>query len=245
MKQINLPNILTILRVVSVPFFIYFLLLDSRLFRFLAFLLFTLASLTDLVDGYLARKWKQETELGKFLDPMADKALVLGAFLTFLFVSDQVQIWMVLIIIGRDMMITVLRWLAIQKGTSLKTSMFAKIKTGFQFVAIGGILISLFVISFKETRTINETYRAASDAGISVWTTSWNYMMIFFKGNAKSLAYGLASFLPFYMMVLTTFVTVISGVRYLITNYNLLWPLPRLNFKSRKAEDSSDPSDGN
>ena len=222
---LNLPNTLTILRVVSVPFFMYFLLEGSQLFRFFAFVLFSLASITDLVDGYLARKWKQETELGKFLDPLADKMLVLGAFSTFLFVTHQVRVWMVLCIIGRDMLITVLRYLSIQKGVSMRTSHFAKIKTAFQMFAIISILMSLFFVSYKDTRRINEEYRVASlEEGIGPSVLASRNLQKFIHGEYRDVGSGLASFVPYFLMLLTTIVTVVSGRRYLFTNFRLFWP---------------------
>lgn len=236
--SLNLPNFLTILRVVSVPFFVFFLLEGSQLFRFFAFVLFALASVTDLVDGYLARKWKQETELGKFLDPLADKMLVLGAFITFLFVTHQARAWMVLCIIGRDMLITVLRYLSIQRGISMRTSAFAKIKTAFQMFAIITILMSLFFVSFKETRKINEEYRLAStEQGIGPAELALRNFEKFRKGEHPSVAYGMASFVPFFLMLLTTIVTVISGLRYLFTNYALFWPPP---FPRRRSAAKND-----
>lgn len=233
MKDLNIPNFLTVMRVVSVPFFIYFLFGSSQLFRFIAFLLFLFASITDLFDGYLARKWNQETEFGKFMDPMADKILVIGALITFLFLSAQVKVWMVLVIIGRDMLITVLRYLAIQNGKSLRTSRLGKIKTAFQMISIAVILVSLFVLTYKETGMINEEYRLAAEGGWNTWALATEKMWTFLDGRAKSWHYGLASFLPFYLMLVTTILTVISGLRYLVTNFNLLWP-PSQIFGKRK-----------
>ena len=146
----NIPNVLTLLRFLSVPVFIYLLLQPDLNSRIIAFSLFALASITDLVDGYIARRFKQETELGKFMDPLADKALVTAAFLTFIFLSAQVQLWMVLIIIGRDMMITAMRWLAVRKNVVLRTSVFGKVKTAFQMFSITMILVSFLIISHKE-----------------------------------------------------------------------------------------------
>lgn len=222
---LNVPNSLTILRVISVPFFVYFLLEGSQLFRFFAFVLFGLASITDLVDGYLARKWKQETELGKFLDPLADKLLVLGAFSTFLFVTHQVRVWMVLCIIGRDMLITVLRYLSIQRGISMRTSRFAKVKTAFQMFAIISILMSLFFVSFKDSRRIDDEYRVASqEEGIGPSVLASRNLQKFTRGEYKNVASGLAAFAPYFLMLLTTIVTLISGLRYIFSNFRLLWP---------------------
>ena len=233
----NLPNILTILRVISVPFFIYLLIRPDDFSRMIAFGLFVFASVTDLVDGYLARKWKQETELGKFLDPLADKALVLGAFMTFLLLSSQVRLWMVLCIVGRDMLITVMRWLAIRQGKSLKTSMFGKIKTTFQMFAITVILVSFVMITSTEGDTINAMYAEANAQGTSTFQTAFDNYTKFANGEmAGGLSFGLSTFVPYYLMLLTTIITVISGLRYIITNYNLFtYPLQLIG--KRREED--------
>ncbi len=226
-ELMNLPNILTILRVVSVPFFIWLLLREDFVSRVIAFALFVFASVTDLIDGYLARKWKQETELGKFLDPLADKMLVLGAFITFLGMSSQVELWMVLCIVGRDMLITVMRWLAIREGKSLRTSVFGKIKTSFQMFAIITILLSFTLITYKQRGAINAMYAAATEQGIPTFQVALQNMRTFLAGGFEGgLYYGLATFLPYYLMVFTTIVTLISGLRYIFTNYRLFTSFP-------------------
>jgi len=233
---VNLPNFLTVLRVLSVPVFIYLLLSPSFEARVTAFVLFALASITDLIDGYLARKWNQVTEFGKFLDPLADKALVLGAFITFIFLSDQIQVWMVLCIVGRDMLITSLRYLAIHRGRSLRTSVFGKIKTAFQMFAIATILLSFLIVSYKERNTINELYSTARAQGIDPWYVAYDNLNEFLHTDAHPVLYSLASFLPYYLMLITMVFTVISGLRYLITNYELfLGPWPVFDrFRKRK-----------
>lgn len=223
----NIPNVLTLLRFLSVPIFIYLLLQSDRNSRIIAFTLFALASITDLVDGYIARRFKQETELGKFMDPLADKALVTAAFLTFIFLSAQVQLWMVLFIIGRDMMITAMRWLAVHKDVSLRTSVFGKVKTAFQMFSITMILASFIIISHKERGAINEVYEAARQSGQGAYEVATANLLRFFTesaGSVGSVSYELASFVPYYLMLLTTGMTVISGLRYLFTNYKLLLP---------------------
>lgn len=231
----NLPNILTILRVLSVPFFIYLLIQPELYSRIIAFVLFVFASVTDLVDGYLARKWKQETELGKFLDPLADKALVLGAFGTFFALSSQVELWMVLCIVGRDMLITVMRWLAIHKGASLRTSVFGKIKTTFQMFAIGTILLSFTLITYKQRGAINTMYSTATEQGVPTYAVAAGNLERFMDGEFVGLFFGLAHFVPYYLMLFTTIVTVISGLRYLITNYALFsYPVAVLRGRSEQ-----------
>jgi cardiolipin synthase len=233
-KDLNIPNTLTILRVISVPFFIYFLLSQSLKLRIVAFVLFSLASLTDLVDGYIARRLKQETEFGKFLDPLADKFLVLGAFITFLFMTEQIQVWMVLCIVGRDMLITALRYLAIWKGKSMRTSRFGKIKTAFQMFSIIVILLSFVLITYRERRTINEMYRQAAEQGIGPFQMAVDSLVRFMEGPNESIIFGLSSFLPYFLMLFTTIITVISGLRYLYSNYELL--LPPYRASDRKPE---------
>jgi len=229
-KNWNVPNFLTTLRVLAVPFFIYFLFEPDTTSHVIALVLFGFASVTDFVDGYLARRWKQETEFGKFLDPLADKALVLGAFITFIFLSPQIQLWMVICIIGRDLLITLLRSVAIRRGTSLRTSMFGKVKTAFQMFAIIVILLSFLFVSYKERKKINSIYEDSYDAGIDPLFVAIEHFSEFLDGNSQGFFYGLATFLPYTLMFVTTILTVISGLRYVMTNYRLLvwWkPLPK------------------
>lgn len=196
--------------------------MDERIW---ALAIFFLASVSDLLDGYLARKWKQETEFGKFLDPLADKALVLGAFIAFIFLSDQVQVWMVLAIIARDLLITALRYLAIHRGTSLRTSRLGKWKTAFQMFSILVILLSIVFVSYKERETINTMYSEARIEGIDPWEVALHNFTEFATGHSPSVLYGLSGFLPYFLMFITTIVTVISGLRYVVTNYHLFLPM--------------------
>jgi CDP-diacylglycerol---serine O-phosphatidyltransferase len=229
-KDINIPNLVTAIRVILVPFFIYLVLQPSQTSHLFAFALFVLASLTDLVDGYLARRLNQETELGKFLDPLADKCLALGAFITFIFLSEQIELWMVLCILGRDVFITCLRYLSIYQGSSLRTSRLAKIKTAFQMFSIILILTSFSLITVPERNLINQQYHQAVEAGNSRWEVANENMMAFLGGKtSRGVFFSLASFLPYHLMMLTTLFTIISLMRYLITNYRLfLGPLPLL-----------------
>jgi cardiolipin synthase len=97
------------------------------------------ASFTDFIDGWLARKLKQESEFGKFIDPVADKFLVISSLIAIIVIDPTFEIldsWMVVIIVGRDILITVMRWLAIKKGRPLRTSRFGKFKTAFQMLSI-------------------------------------------------------------------------------------------------------------
>lgn len=220
-KDLNIPNIVTCFRGVIVPVFIYLILQPSKASHVVALGLFIIASITDLVDGYLARKLNQETELGRFLDPLADKFLVLGAFITFIFLSEQIKVWMVLCIVSRDILITLLRYLAIYQGRTVRTSKLAKIKTAFQMFSVFVIITSFMLITVQERGIINQEYREAMDRGLSSWEVAWSNLLQFLGGHYEGLFMGLASFLPYYLMVLTTAITIVSVLRYLFTNYEL------------------------
>ena len=200
-RDINIPNLLTLFRVLFVPFFVYLIFQPSKVCRMIAFGVFAFASLTDLVDGYLARRLNQETEFGKFLDPLADKCLVLGAFVTFVFLSEQIQVWMVLCILARDVMITLFRYLAIYQGKTLRTSRLAKLKTAFQMFSIIVIVMSFMVITVPQRDFINQAYHNALEAGLSRWDVAASGLKSFLKGEYKDWFFGLASFLPYYLMI--------------------------------------------
>ena len=140
----NLPNALTIFRVILTPFFIYLLFSSSMYSNLYALIIFILASVTDAFDGYYARKYNIETEFGNFLDPLADKILVSSAFISF-YLLDLIELWMVVCILSRDFFITCLRIVMKKNGQSLKTSRIAKSKTAVQLILIIFILIFLAV----------------------------------------------------------------------------------------------------
>ena len=141
----NLPNLLSLLRIILTPLFIIFLFSDDRL---LALIIFAVAAITDAYDGHLARKYNQITSQGKFLDPLADKILVLSAFFSFAFIGI-IDFWMVGIITFRDMFITGLRWIISNKGFEFVTSKLSKYKTAFQLTIIILTLIFLTVEGFN------------------------------------------------------------------------------------------------
>ncbi len=227
-SNLNLPNFLTLIRIALVPFFIYFLFKESLIYNIIAFGIFLIASLTDLVDGYLARKWKQETEFGKFLDPLADKVLVISSFVTFIALNEQVEVWMVFLIVLRDMLITSLRYIGIQNNKSIRTTKIAKLKTFFQMVAIIVILSLFIVITTGQRKNINSLFEKGKEMGkIGLEIANENFM-IFIQALQKKapedvdIFYHLAAFLPYYIMLLATVFTVLSGIRYLISNRELL-----------------------
>ena len=137
----NIPNSLTLGRIVVIPvFIIIFLYSSSRLFSCIAAFLFTVASLTDLLDGYIARRWHLETSLGKFLDPLADKLLVAVALIMLIHL-ERVPSWMVAVIIGREIVVTGLRVVAVTEGLVISASKLGKYKAAFQTVSVICLLL--------------------------------------------------------------------------------------------------------
>lgn len=134
----NLPNKLTILRVIMIPFFVVLLLLEggtNQTYRYTADVVFILASLTDLLDGKIARKYNLVTNFGKFMDPLADKLLVCSALIC-LIELGQVPAWMIIIIISREFIISGFRLVASDNGVVIAASYWGKFKTVFQMLAV-------------------------------------------------------------------------------------------------------------
>jgi len=132
---LNLPNILTLTRIGAVPILVVMLLCDSPSAGFWAAIVFSLASITDWLDGYLARRWEIVTILGKFLDPLADKLIVMAALIMFIPLG-RVSAWAVFVILAREMIVTGLRSIASSEGIVIAASDLGKYKTIFQMVAI-------------------------------------------------------------------------------------------------------------
>ncbi|MFO7577397.1 MAG: CDP-diacylglycerol--glycerol-3-phosphate 3-phosphatidyltransferase [Pelovirga sp.] len=139
-KLLNLPNILTLSRIAAVPVVILLLMFESKQTCLWAAVIFTLASMTDWLDGYLARKWGVVTVLGKFLDPLADKLIVMAA-LIMLIPLDRVPAWAVFIILAREIIVTGIRSIASSEGIVIDASPLGKYKTIFQMIAIVVLLL--------------------------------------------------------------------------------------------------------
>jgi len=141
----NLANKVTISRILLVPIFLIALLIkikfkDIEVGKYLAAIIFIIAASTDFIDGYIARKMQQITNLGKFLDPLADKLLVVAA-LVWLVEVHEMPSWMAIIIISREFIVTGVRLVAAGEGIIIAASMWGKIKTITQIIAIIAILI--------------------------------------------------------------------------------------------------------
>lgn len=132
----NLPNKLTMFRVILIPFFIIALLVPQiPAGKWIALAIFIVASLTDLLDGKIARKYNLVTNFGKFMDPLADKLLVCSALIC-LIELGRIPSWMVVIIIAREFTISGFRLIAADNGVVIAASYFGKFKTTFQMVAV-------------------------------------------------------------------------------------------------------------
>lgn len=204
--KLNLPNKITLARIMIVPIFIIFALplpdifltlpifssvhtqvlsINSFLLRygkFIAAIIFIIASSTDVVDGYLARKYKLITPLGQFLDPIADKLLVTAALLA-LIQRNELTAWAAIIIVGRDLIVTGLRLVAAAEGKIIAASILGKIKTVTQMVAIVAAMLDNFPLN------------------------------LIFKGEI---------YFDDYAMIIAVIATVLSGIDYVAKNIRVL-----------------------
>lgn len=134
----NLPNKLTLLRVVMIPFFVVCLLWEggtNPTLRYISAAIFIVASLTDMLDGKIARKYGLVTNFGKFMDPLADKLLVCSALIC-LIQLGQLHAWIVIVIISREFIISGFRLIASDNGVVIAASYWGKFKTTFQMIAV-------------------------------------------------------------------------------------------------------------
>jgi len=195
---VNLANKLTFLRIALVPVFMLFIFTDHPMTRLLALLIFIGASLTDLYDGWLARRHNYITDLGKFMDPLADKLLVSAAFITFVELQElSIPAWMVIVIISREFIITGLRTLAAAKGRVLAASRAGKYKTTSQMTSIIIILIILALNALYKSGYINLKFE----------NFDWYF-------TTRLICY--------WLMALTTLLTAISGISF-ISKYKSLF----------------------
>lgn len=187
----SFPNQLTILRILLTPVFVACLFVEEYEYRLAALIIFFIAALTDWYDGYVARKFGSVTNWGKFLDPLADKILVLSAFLS-LVLLGYVQMWMFVVIAIRDLLITILRVYAIKMNANkpLVTSSWAKWKTASQMLGI--YLILIYLVLKQKMLTLSES-------------TPW-----FQKLEAMNFIDKL--------MYIVTFITATTGIHYIIEN---------------------------
>lgn len=147
----NLPNKLTLLRVIMIPFFVVFMLMDGMASaRYIALALFVVASFTDFLDGNIARKHNLVTNFGKFMDPLADKLLVCSALIC-LIETGQLPAWYVIIIIAREFIISGFRLIASDNGIVIAASYWGKFKTVSQMIMIILMILNIPALSMVTT----------------------------------------------------------------------------------------------
>lgn len=165
----NPANKLTVARVILVPFFMLFMYIDIPFHYGIALIIFAIASLTDALDGHIARTRHLVTNFGKFLDPLADKVLVIAALTVFVDI-DEVKMGAVplVIIIAREFMVSGLRLLAADSGIVVAAGIWGKLKTAFTMVTIIGILLWLSIL-YDFNAGITESVQNTADVVISVF----------------------------------------------------------------------------
>jgi CDP-diacylglycerol--glycerol-3-phosphate 3-phosphatidyltransferase len=195
----TLPNQLTILRIILSPVFLFFFLSELIWMKQVSVAIYIIAALSDWYDGWLARKFNYITSWGKFWDPLADKILTSAAFIGFAIV-DLLPWWMVIIIVGRDVIITLLRLFSDMKNYAFTTSYYAKWKTMLQMVLLYYLLI-FFVAQYSPE--INIVYG-------KLISMLLNKQLIFFIG------------------LFITLITFHSGLLYLVRNWKIILRLLKI-----------------
>lgn len=193
----NLPNKLTVMRMVLVPFMIFFYLADFMPFgigKLVALAIFIVASLTDLLDGKIARKRNLVTNFGKFLDPIADKLLTTSLLLLLVVdgtIARPYGVIIAIIIIAREFIVSGIRMLASNKGVVVAADMWGKLKTVVQMVALPVCLIYSYLLTLVKE-------------GVNV--VNWLELTFMYSS--------------YILIVLATVLTIVSGINYLVNNKN-------------------------
>ena len=215
-------NKITLTRICMIPFFIYFAsqpmlsgdyeraIVNFPTNTIIALVLFCVASFTDFLDGYVARKYNQVTDFGKFVDPLADKLLVTSALV--LFVEQNAMAgWMVCVIIARELIITSLRVVAANKGRVLAATWTGKVKTCVQIGGIIAIYLYYIFIGAVGSGAVDSMAAAFADGSFTSTST-----LMFVSGTA-----GYPTFVYFVGWVVTL-VTIYSGYDYLRKNWDII-----------------------
>jgi len=201
-SRLNLPNTLSLLRILLAPIFLYLFLSDSDSKIFFSFIVYTFAALTDWYDGWYARKYGYNTRWGQFIDPLADKILVSSAFIGFYIMKQKnpmflgtvefIPVWILIsIIVLRDIILTVARSVQELKGKEFKTSMISKTKT---FIQMTFVFLVIGLISAG-------TLLKGTDAGY--------YMLRFLQSDIN-----------YYLLFIITLLTAASGFAYIFEKKN-------------------------
>ncbi|MEW5767405.1 MAG: CDP-diacylglycerol--glycerol-3-phosphate 3-phosphatidyltransferase [bacterium] len=205
-RAMHLANKLTLTRIILIPLIIILLTQENIYVRFLTLFTFIIAAITDLYDGILARREQKVTTWGKLMDPLADKLLTSAVFISFVGMPElHIPAWMVFLIITREFLVTGLRMLALSEGTVITAGGGGKAKTTSQMVVIIAIFLILLIRSYLQT-FLNLTPADMLDRG------GWS-RYLFWTIEAG----------PYLLMLITTLLTVLSGLNYLIKYKKLIW----------------------
>lgn len=197
-RRLNLPNVITVARILACPVLFWLILSPRAGYLYGAFALFLTAAISDLWDGYLARKHGLITDMGKLLDPLADKLLLVSTFLPFYIVSNRpdpaadipwwgaLPLWVVLVIFGRELVVTLFRSWAARQGSVLSAGPSGKIKAFVQNFFSGALILWYALVRSADARGFDET------AAWTAWST--------FHGAVAALALALALVLTVYSM---------------------------------------------
>lgn len=195
----NLPNKLTLSRVIMVPFFVVFILLVPQYlyFKWIALAIFIIASLTDLLDGKIARKYNLVTNFGKFMDPLADKLLVCSALIAMSSLG-VIPAWITIVIIAREFIISGFRLIAAEKGVVIAASMWGKWKTTFQMV-----MLCVQMVVMDQYVSVN-----GNNAANGLYVVTPFYQVLMMIGSIT--------------MYIALILTVVSLIDYLLKNKDVL-----------------------
>ena len=215
MKNMNLPNRLTLLRIILVPFVIAAILIDFPFHFTVAGLLFGAAAITDAFDGKIARRDNLITDFGKFADPLADKILVISVLVCFVKLGLCGAVPLI-IIIFREFTVTSVRLVAASKGTVIAANMWGKVKTVTQIIAIVAVFVFQTAMDIISLCLIGKVLPLSE----------YNFMKI--AVNSNSLYHDLYGVFTVFNIIgqallwITAVVTIISGVKYLVDNKEVI-----------------------
>ncbi len=194
----NLPNALSIARIAATPLIAWLPFVESWPLRLLSFFLFLAAAITDYIDGHLARTRKLETDLGKLLDPAADKALLVGMMIPMYLLAPRfpylspfgpvgLPLWVVVVVIGREVFMTVFRQVAKRRGVVISAIWAAKLKAVFQFIWQGSAYFWFFTVTA---------------AGDRLTTVPWVHVWAWINSTVGTISMTVSVFLAIYSLVL-------------------------------------------
>jgi CDP-diacylglycerol--glycerol-3-phosphate 3-phosphatidyltransferase len=191
---LNSPNVITLVRIAMIPVFLWFTYYESRVDSFIAAMVYAVTGTTDFLDGWLARKKGLVTVIGKFLDPLADKLIVMAA-LVMLVHLGRVAAWVVIVVMAREFIVTGLRTIAMSEGIVIAAGQEGKSKTAFQVAAITFLLmhyeypIDAIFFTFDLDSNRVGTWLLYVSLFFSVWS-AWNYFAGFVRAVYKPRAAG-------------------------------------------------------